>query len=249
MAEIVGLDKIIRYLQRYKFRKIKLSKGADIVYTDSVKANSEEPVLLDRFEAWATQFIEPDNYKEYKLELFGTNKEEAEVKALSPVIKISVVFNSREYSPARSVTGFSGAGGVDIKEYTALAVENAKLTAQLDRLEEKLNDLISEPEEEPKTSIGEKIGEVLMSRADDIISLLMMKFASPGSNLQPISGVTDTALKEVSTDEAWEQDILDIAWDFKAINPDIKEDLLRLLNLAKTNKPFFDMLIKQLRSM
>lgn len=251
MAEVVGTDKVLNYISKYKFRKIKLSKGSDVVYTDSVKANGEEAVLLDRFTNWVSDFIEPDNYREYKLELFGTNREEAEVKQLSPVIKISVQFNQKDYSPSRSL-GSVSSSGVDFKEYTALAVENAKLNAQLSRLEEKMNDLVTdaETEEEAQPTVADKIGAVLLDRADDIITLLLMKLGGANTmmNPEPISGVKPVQAT-VPDEEVWESDMLDLAYDFKEINPDILEDLKRLLNLAKTNKPFFDMLIKQLRSM
>lgn len=246
MAEVVGAEKVFNYISKYRFRKIKLSKGSDVVYTDSVTANGQEAILLDRFQNWVSDFIEPDNYREYKLELFGTNKEEAEVKQLTPVIKISVQFNQKDYAPVRSMSGVASSG-VDFKEYTALAVENAKLNAQLSRLEEKLNDLVIDAEEEVQAepTISERIGSVLLDRADDIISVLLMKLGgalTPVTPQQPISGV------DPDTD-SWENDILDVAEEFRTINPDILEDLKRLLNLAKTNKPFFDMLIKQLRNM
>lgn len=255
MAEVVGTEKVLNYISKYRFRKIKLSKGSDVVYTDSVTANSQEAILLDRFQNWVSDFIEPDNYREYKLELFGTNKEEAEVKQLTPVIKISVQFNQKDYAPVRSLAGVGGSG-VDFKEYTALAVENAKLNAQLSRLEEKLNDLVIDAEEveAPEPTISEKIGSVLLDRADDIISVLLMKLGGSLAPQQPISGidpeyVSKEAIDHITEVESWENDILDTAEEFRAINPEILSDLQKLLNLAKTNKPLFDMLIKQLRSM
>jgi hypothetical protein len=258
MAEVVGSEKILNYIQKYRFRKIKLSKGSDVVYTDSVKGAGEEAILVDRFSNWVSDFIEPDNFREYKLELFGTNKEEADVKQLSPVIKITVQFNQKDYTPARAFSGVSSGAGVDVKEYTALAVENAKLNAQLSRLEEKLNDLVTDSEEvEAEPTISEKIGSVLLDRADDIISVILMKLGgamTPMVPQSPISGIdkTDYVPKE-SIDKAgeewWEESLIDLGYEFKEINPDILSDLQKLLNLAKTNKPFFDMLIKQLRNM
>jgi hypothetical protein len=259
MAEVVGAEKVFNYISKYHFRKIKLSKGSDVVYTDSVKANGEEAILLDRFQNWVSDFIEPDNYREYKLELFGTNKEEAEVRQLTPVIKISVMFNQKDYTPARAFSGVNSSSNVDFKEYTALAVENAKLNAQLSRLEEKLNDLVTEAdvEEEATPSVSERIGAVLLDRADDIISVLLMKLGgalTPVTPQAPISGVDSSnhiskEAIEKAGDEWWEDNLIDLGYEFKDINPDILSDLQKLLNLAKTNKPLFDMLIKQLRSM
>jgi hypothetical protein len=253
MAEVVGAEKVFNYISKYHFRKIKLSKGSDVVYTDSVKANGEEAILLDRFQNWVSDFIEPDNYREYKLELFGTNKEEAEVRQLTPVIKISVMFNQKDYTPARAFSGVNSSSNVDFKEYTALAVENAKLNAQLSRLEEKLNDLVIEAdvEEEATPSVSERIGAVLLDRADDIISVLLMKLGgalTPVTPQAPISGVNNEVMNN-EADVVFEDNLLDLGYEFKEINPDIVSDLQKLLNLAKTNKPLFDMLIKQLRSM
>lgn len=249
MAEVVGTDKILNYIGKYRFRKIKVTKGADVVYTDSVKANGEESYLLDRFSTWVNDFIEPDNYKEYKLELFGTNKEEAEVKQLTPVIKIAIQFNTKEYMQPRSNFSGPGASAFDFKEYTALAVENAKLSSQLAQMSEKLNDLIEAQDEPKEASVTGKIGEVLLSRADDIISLLLMKFGGMQPAPQGISGVAEETAQVPADSEVWENEILDVADEFKEINPDILTDLKKLLQLAKTNKPLFDMLIKQLRSM
>ena len=257
MAEVVGAEKVFNYISKYHFRKIKLSKGSDVVYTDSVKANGEEAILLDRFQNWVSDFIEPDNYREYKLELFGTNKEEAEVRQLTPVIKISVLFNQKDYTPARAFNGVASTSGVDFKEYTALAVENAKLNAQLSRLEEKLNDLVidADTEEEATPSVTEKIGAVLLDRADDIISVLLMKLGGALTPVTPqsINGVDpDYVSKEAvskASDEWFEDNLIDLGYEFKDINPEILSDLQKLLNLAKTNKPLFDMLIKQLRTM
>lgn len=248
MAEIVGSDKIINYISKYHFRKIKISRGSDVVYTDSVKTNGEESLLLNKLENWINDFIDPENYKEYKLELFGTNKEDPDVKNLTPVIKISVQFNSKDVSNNR-IMGYSN--NYDLKEYTALAVENAKLNAQLSRLEEKLNDVITEKEVvEPDPSIGSRIGEILLDRADDIINLLLMKFAGNNNNVNTgMAGFKESIEEETVDVNNWDNEILDVADQFKQINPDILDDLKKLLLLAQTNKPLFDMLIKQLRNM
>ena len=53
----------------------------------------------------------------------------------------------------------------------------------------------------------------------------------------------------IGNQEWFEDNLIDLGYEFKDINPEILSDLQKLLNLAKTNKPLFDMLIKQLRSM
>lgn len=242
-VEIIGTSKILKYLDRYDFKKIKLSRGAEPVYLKrSTESETKENLIAD-FEDWVNEFIEPDNYKEYKLELFGTYSQSPDAK-LSPVVKVTVAFNSKatvtgatEYSPK----AVPPASSMDLNKYVDMAVELATVKAQNERLEEKLDELLEEidnPEEigtpAPK-NIGEAVQEAIIGKADKIIDALLIYFASPKPTVQTgapaINGVDSPVLEE-----------------FKAIYPDIEEDLQRLLILAKTKPDFFKMLITQLRA-
>jgi hypothetical protein len=239
-AELVGLEKIVRYLERYDFQKIKLSRGVEAVYLKRSADGENKDTLIADFADWVENFIQPDNYKEYRLELFGTYKTEPEAK-LSPVVKVTVQFNQKgsvgATEPAHRLP--APTNPIDVDKYVSMAVELASVKAQNERLEEKLDELLEEMEsEEPEMgapepkNIGEAVNQAIMGKADKIIDALLMYFtASQGiSSAQPINGVENT-LEE-----------------FRVIHPEIDADLERLLVLAKNRPDFFKMLIAQLRN-
>jgi hypothetical protein len=240
-VEIVGTSKIIRYIERYDFKKIKLSRGTEPVYLKRAAEGESKEALIADFEEWVNEFIDSDNTREYKLELFGTYSSEPNAK-LSPVVKVTVAFHGKatvtgttdNYAHKHSVTP-----PVDVDKYVTMAVELATVRAQNERLEEKLDELLEElehPEEvgapEPK-NIGEAVQGAIIGKADKIIDALLIYLTAPKVNAvaQPINGVQDTLT------------------EFRALHPDIDADLERLLTLAKQQPEFFNLLIKQLRNM
>lgn len=242
-AEIVGIDKIISYLNKYDFQKIKLSRGTEPIYLKRAAENENKDTLINDFESWVYEFITPDNFKEYKLELFGTYKTEPNAK-LSPVIKVAVAFNNKAAAAGETFGAIhapKNSNPIDVDKYVTVAVENATLKAQLEQLEQKLDDLLEEQDEveevgavEPQT-IGQALNGVLMSKLDTIVDVVLAGLATKftGVNNTPaINGVDDS----------------DVLNEFKKIHPEIEQDLARLLKLAQTKPDFFKMLIIQLRN-
>lgn len=246
-AEIIGIDKIVKYISKYDFRKIKLSKGSEVIYIKRTKENETQTDLIEDFTEFCDEFIAPNNIKDYKLELFGSYNEDPNAK-LSPVVKATVAFNARaavagEYTP-RNNSNVAGNNNqpIDVDKYVAVATENATLRAQLERLEEKLDEMIADDEDdddepvgstEPET-IGAALNRALISKLDTVVDVVLARLAMPSApqHSYPINGI--------------ETDVLN---DFRAIHPDIDEDLKRLLTLAKTQPEFFKMLIVNLRNM
>lgn len=242
-VEIIGTNKILKYLDRYEFKKIKLSRGAEPVYLKRAGDGDTKETLIADFEDWVNEFIMPDNYKEYKLELFGTFKDTPDAR-LVPVVKVTVAFYSKatvtgttEPSLVKSATNQN----IELNKYVDMAVELATVKAQNERLEEKIDELLEEidsPQEDlgspvPK-NIGEAVQEAIIGKAPQIIDALLLYFAQPSNTPSPapaINGVDSPILEE-----------------FKTVYPDIEEDLARLLTLAKTRPDFFKMLINQLRA-
>jgi len=243
-AEIIGIDKILSYLNRYEFQKIKLSRGTEPIYLKRAADNETKETLIADFENWIEEFITPDNFKEYKLELFGTYSKEPSAK-LSPVVKIAVAFNTKAAAAGETFGAIShakNASPIDVDKYVTVAVENATLKAQLEQLEQKLDDLLDESDEaeevgatEPQT-IGQALNGVLMSKLDTIVDVVLAGLATKftGVNTTPaINGVDDS----------------DVLEEFKLIHPEIEQDLARLLSIAKNKPDFFKMLIMQLRNL
>lgn len=243
-AELVGIEKILSYINRYEFQKIKLSRGTEPIYLKRAAENENKETLIADFENWIEEFITPDNFKEYKLELFGTYKTEPSAK-LSPVVKVAVAFNSKAAAAGETFGAIQqprSAAPIDVDKYVSVAVENATLKAQLEQLEQKLDDLLEESDEseevgatEPQT-IGQALNGVLMSKLDTIVDVVLAGLATKFTGVKTapaINGVDDSNVLE----------------EFKQIHPEIEQDLARLLHIAKTKPDFFKMLIMQLRNL
>lgn len=245
-AEIVGIDKIISYLNKYDFQKIKLSRGTEPIYLKRATENESKEVLIADFENWVDEFITPENFKDYKLELFGTYKTEPNAK-LSPVIKVTVAFNSKAAVAGDISFNHSNRSNnnapIDVDKYVTVAVENATLKAQLEKLEEKLDELLDDDDDdveevggvEAPETIGQALNQALIGKIDTIVDVVLSSIASNfmKSPAPAINGVDDN----------------DVLTEFKAIHPEIENDLRLLLKLAKTKPDFFKMLIMQLRNM
>lgn len=239
-SEIVGIDKIVKYINKYDFKKIKLSKGAEVVYVKRSKEGETQSDLVEDFTDFYDEFISPNNFKDYKLELFGSYSEDPNAK-LSPVVKATVAFHEKA-----AVTGELNQRQnyrpepIDVDKYIQVATENATLKAQLERLEEKMDEMLEDADDdaddvgnpEPET-IGQALNRALISKLDTVVDVVLARLAMP-NNVQPmpISGIDTDTLTE-----------------FRQIHPDIDEDLKRLLALAKQQPDFFNMLIRQLRNM
>ena len=245
-AEIVGIDKIISYLNKYEFQKIKLSRGTEPIYLKRASENENKETLIADFESWIDEFITPDNFKEYKLELFGTYKSEPNAK-LSPVVKVAVAFHTKAMAAGEILGAYHkpvNSAPIDVDKYVSVAVENATLKAQLESLEQKLDDLLAESDEEEEVgavepqTIGQALNQTLISKLDTIVEVVLAGLANKfmNNNTTPapaINGVEESSVLE----------------EFKLIHPDIEQDLARLLTIAKTKPEFFKMLILQLRNL
>lgn len=247
-AEIIGIEKIVKYISKYDFKKIKLSKATEVIYIKRTKEGETQSDLIADFTDFCDEFIQPNNIKDYKLELFGSYNEDPNAK-LSPVIKATVAFYERSavagdnYSQRSNHGNNNNSQPIDVDKYVAVATENATLKAQLERLEEKLDEFLNDEEDndeevgtvEPET-IGQALNRSLISKLDTIVDVVLTRLAMPTMAPQqsyPINGV-ETG---------------DTLTEFRILHPEIDEDLRLLLVLAKTQPDFFKMLILQLRNM
>jgi hypothetical protein len=243
-AEKIGLDAINKWFNLFTFQKIVLKKQSNIIYLKQIKGDETQSDLIDDFNDFVADEIKPDNFKIYNLEIFGTYSQKENAK-LSNVAKIPVQFfvsNIANPFVKREEKNENKKSDIDTQSYIALAVENAELKSQLNRMEEKMDELLSEEYEENDDQIGEPmtIGQALnhtfISKLDTIVDVVLANFMSRSPAQQTAINGTDS-------------DIYSIIEEFKLINPDIESDLAKLLNLAKTKPEMFKMLIQTLRNM
>jgi hypothetical protein len=244
-AEIIGLEKINKWFNQFTFQKIVLKKQSSIVYLKIIKGDETQSDLIEDFNNFVEDFIQLDNFKTYTLEIFGTYSQKENAK-LSNVAKINIQFNqsniANPFAKKEDKTE-TKKSDINTQDYIALAVENAELKSQLNRMEEKMDELLSEEYEEQNDTIGEPmtIGQALnqtfISKLDTIVDVVLASVMNR-NNIIPQTAINGT-----------DTDIMLIIEEFRIINPDIENDLLKLLNLAKTKPDMFKMLISTLRNM
>jgi hypothetical protein len=248
-SEIVGKDKIIKYIEKFDFQKIKLSKGTETIYIRRIKDGENQTDLINDFIDWIDEFVESNNFKEYKIELFGSYSNDPGAK-LSPIVKASISFHHKPGmvdGMAISRPSPTAAGPIDVDKYVAMATENARLQSQLERMEEKMDEILADDDDdgddvgEPQT-LGAAMNATIMQKLPAIVDLIIIKLM--GGNMDPammpanpINGIDDNDSRLAILDE------------FQTIHPEINDDLIRLMKLAKTQPDFFKMLIVQLRNM
>jgi hypothetical protein len=246
-AEIVGIEKINKYISKFDFQKIKLSRGSETLYIKKCKENETKEDLCEDFNEWVNDFIEENNFRDYKLELFGTYSAELNAK-LSPVVKVVVAFHYRDAATTagafqkRENNQFNT---MDVEKYISVATENATLKAQIDRLEEKMDELIAEDEDEDEVgdpapaTFTEAINGALIGKIDTIVDVILGFLAKQNT---PAAASQSFAINGVQQTD-------DLLIEFRKIHPEIDEDIARFYKLATEQPQFFSMVIQNLRKM
>jgi len=248
-AEIISIDKILRLLEKYDFLKIRLLRASDAIYLDQVRPGETASELQTRFAEWINEFITEDNFKEYKLELYGNSEGDPNGKK-TLFLKTTIQFNP---TPGALIkTGAPSMGvmpkdeGFTPREYIELAREKAILEAKCSQLEDRICELEDEleelrenqPTEENKPQgIGEVMNSALMANANKIIGVLCDKLL--GGVSMAVAGVPpiNDNDKYILFDEMCN------------IEPNFVEHLQMLYNLRK-NSPFvYSMALEKLKSM
>ena len=237
-AEFVGLDAILRNLNRYDFDGLAVFKGKEEPYRRYAEEGEEKEDLIDAFENWATDMLEsnPNNYQIYKVQLYeypdGAKKRKGTVSF------------SFQLKPTPDTNHFAkkdhAVVGSDLvhKDTMLLAIENERLKNRLDQLETTLQELQNDDdddddEQEQDRGIIGKVEDAMVEKLPQLIDLAI------GMMLQ----------KNNPAPVALGSNIDEIISEFRKVNPNIESDLFKLLQLAKTKPDLFNMLITQLRAM
>jgi len=158
---------------------------------------------------------------------------------------MAVAFHHRDVAATTGAyhkQGNNQSNNMDTDKYIAVAVENATLKAQIDRLEEKMDELLAEDEDEEvgaavQPTFTEAINTALIGKLDTIVEVvlgMLTKQNAPAAGNFAINGIPET-------DE--------LLIEFRKIHPEIDEDIVRFYKLATTQPQFFTMVIQNLRKM
>jgi len=241
-AEIVGIEKINKYINNFDFKKIKLTRGSETLYIKSIKEDESQVDLIEDFNEWVLDFIEDNNFRDYKLELFGTYSADKAAK-LSPIVKVVVAFHHREANTTYLGTNKKEnyTNNMDVERYIAVATENATLKAQLERMEEKMDELLSEDEDDEvgqvvQPTFSEAINATLIGKIDSIVDVVLGMLAKPNvpTASYAINGIVETD---------------DLLIEFRKVHAEIDQDIALFYKLAVTQPKIFKMVIGQLRDM
>lgn len=246
-AEIIGIDRIDKYSQKYEYKKIKLMNGNNIVYQRRLRDGESQDDLFADFREFVDENILPNNFRDYKFELMGSRNPEPDAK-LNTIVKTIVAFNERP-SLASNLGNSqnTGSNSISLQSHIALVEENAKLRSEIVLLENQIDELLAASEEEeekeeigstPET-IGQAVNQSLMGKIPQLIDIGLAMLANMAMKGQPAQ---TTALNGIPETDA-------LLEEFRKINPSIDEDLKKLYVLAQTQPDFFNMMLNQLRTM
>ena len=244
-AEIVGIDKIIKRIKKSEeFNRLILTCKKELSYMKSCDDNFTMDDLIEDFKEYVEDFIEDNNFRDYNLEL--RNYEQDSKTKYSPVLKVVVAFHHRD---AATTTGAlikqanNQSNNMEVDKYIAVAVENATLKAQINRLEEKMDELLSDEEEEEEVgsaapaTFTEAINSALIGKIDSIVDVVLGMLAKQNALAAgnfAINGIPETD---------------DLLVEFRKIHPEIDQDIVRFYKLATEQPAFFSMVIQNLRKM
>jgi len=231
LTEFIGLEAINNNLEKFNFDAIgvydkKLEKFKKVLSEDE----TEEDLIL-AFNEWADRMLtsNPANFKTYSIQLYELPEGAKKLKGT-----ISFTF-ALQAAPANNTGKTDKPTNYITPKELELALENQRLEFENSRLLQQIEELETDNEEaEDEKSISGVMNEAIMNKLPQLIDIVISGFSKPKPQVAGISGATDVNA---------------IIEEFKTINPEIEQDLQRLLNLAKNNPSLFKMLITQLRSM
>ena len=242
-ATIVGIDKIINYIKDSEdFNKLILTCKKETIYNKSSNSFESKEDLIEDFNDRMLDFIEENNFRDHNLEL--RNYEQDSKTKYSKVNNVVVAFHNREVATTTLAykQGNNQPNNMEVDKYIAVAVENATLKAQINRLEEKMDELLFEDEDEEvgaavQPTFTEAINTALIGKLDTIVEVvlgMLTKQNAPAAGNFAINGIPET-------DE--------LLIEFRKVHPEIDEDIVRFYKLATTQPQFFTMVIQNLRKM
>jgi hypothetical protein len=246
-AEFIGIDDIVENLRECQFDGIG-------VYQGSNKSNStqkwkrialdgeNEEDLIEQFIAWSDRLMKsnPLNCQVYNMQLFTipegkTNAVGTSVFTFKFNDKSIINLPSNEHKQ-------SGTGSISKRELE-LALENQRLEFEKHLLEKKLED---EEVDDEDFNEGEEIGMIgalqnaVVDKLPQLIDLVIARLSVPVITNQSNNNQMNLGIGA---------NIDQIISELRKVDADIESDLMKLLQLAKTNPKFFQMLIQQLRSL
>lgn len=244
MDKFIGVENVVKQLTRCPHNGLAVFtiRGNEEVYRRYQMDGESMDDINDAFIEWLEDLEQsnPSSFVGYKIQLYEFPEGAKKRKGCGVITFQLNETPNKEHFKGKQTPMMSGGEYVH-KDTMLLAIENAnlknkneELESRLEALESKINNYDEDEEEEQgdDTFIG-SIEGALKDKMPQLIDVFLGMITKTNST-PAISGVSN---------------IDEIISEFKTINPNIENDLAKLLQLAKTKPDLFKMLIQQLRAM
>lgn len=240
LAEFIGVEAINENLENLNFDAIGVYQGKLEKFKKIATDDCEEADLILAFNQWADRMLQsnPINSQLYAIQLYEFPKEGG--KNLRGTTSFTFMLSDKvKQNIGQTIPITNNQNYISQKELN-LALENQRLAFENTLLQKQLEEEEAfEDEDEEVEQIG-AIGQIqnaVMAKLPQLIDMLIAGFLTqsnkPQSNMNLGIG----------------SNIDELITEFKTINPNIENDLAKLLKVAKEKPTLFKMLIENLRAM
>jgi hypothetical protein len=239
LAEFIGVEAINENLENLNFDAIGVYQGKLEKFKKIATDDCEEADLILAFNQWADRMLQsnPINSQLYAIQLYEFPKEGG--KNLRGTTSFTFMLCDRVKQNISGPTPATNNHNFISQKELNLALENQRLAFENSLLQKQLEEDEEDFEEEEPEQIG-AIGQIqnaVMAKLPQLIDMLIAGFLTqsnkPQSNMNLGIG----------------SNIDELITEFKTINPNIENDLAKLLKVAKEKPTLFKMLIENLRAM
>jgi hypothetical protein len=236
LAEFIGLEAINENLENLNFDAIGVYQGKLEKFKTIATDDVDEADLIQSFNQWAERMLKsnPLNSELYSIQLYEAPKDG--FKNLKGTTSFTFMLTDRQKQNT-NVPAPRNENYISQKELN-LALENQRLAFENTLLQKQLAEEAFEDDEEEAEPVG-ALGQIqnsIIAKLPDLIDFLISGFLTQKTQSQNMNLGIGSNIDEIIT-------------EFKSINPNIENDLAKLLKVAKEKPTLFKMLIENLRSM
>jgi hypothetical protein len=234
LAEFIGLEAINENLENLNFDAIGVYQGKLEKFKTIATDDVDEADLIQSFNQWAERMLKsnPLNSELYSIQLYEAPKDG--FKNLKGTTSFTFMLTDRQKQNV-NVPVQRNENYISQKELN-LALENQRLAFENTLLQKQLEEEEDFEDEPEQIGAMGQIQNSIIAKLPDLIDML-------------ISGFLTQKTQSTNMNLGIGSNIDEIITEFKSINPNIENDLAKLLKVAKEKPTLFKMLIENLRSM
>jgi hypothetical protein len=236
LAEFIGLEAINENLENLNFDAIGVYQGKLEKFKTIATDDVDEADLIQSFNQWAERMLKsnPLNSELYAIQLYEAPKDG--FKNLKGTTSFTFMLTDRQKQNV-NVSAPRNENYISQKELN-LALENQRLAFENTLLQKQLAEEAFDDDEEEAEPVG-ALGQIqnsIIAKLPDLIDMLISGFLTQKTQSNNMNLGIGSNIDEIIT-------------EFKSINPNIENDLAKLLKVAKEKPTLFKMLIENLRAM